>query len=108
MTDPFRAGDDLPGGIQAFQTARASEVLYWLPDHRAVVVGDVLLGAGAKPDATTERLRLCPERWLGTATHEDLRVALRPLLEMPVESVLVSHGEPVLTGGGSALAAVLA
>ena len=108
VTDPFREGDDLPGGIQAIQTARSSEVLYWLPDHRAVVVGDVLLGAGAKPNATTERLRLCPERWLGTATHEDLREALAPLLELPVESVLVSHGEPVLTGGARALATALA
>jgi hypothetical protein len=107
VTDPFREGDDLPGGIQAVQTARSSEVLYWLPDHRAVVVGDVLLGAGAKPNATTERLRLCPERWLGTATHEDLREALAPLLELPVESVLVSHGEPVLTGGARALATAL-
>ena len=108
VTDPFREGDDLPGGIEAIQTARSSEVLYWLPDHRAVVVGDVLLGAGAKPNATTERLRLCPERWLGTATHEDLREALAPLLELPVESVLVSHGEPVLTGGARALATALA
>lgn len=107
VTDPFREGDDLPGGIQAVQTARSSEVLYWLPDHRAVVVGDVLLGAGAKPNATTERLRLCPERWLGMATHEDLREALAPLLELPVESVLVSHGEPVLTGGARALATAL-
>jgi glyoxylase-like metal-dependent hydrolase (beta-lactamase superfamily II) len=108
VTDPFREGDDLPGGIQAIQTARSSEVLYWLPGHRAVVVGDVLLGAGAKPNATTERLRLCPERWLGTATHENLREALGPLLKLPVESVLVSHGEPVLTGGARALATVLA
>jgi hypothetical protein len=68
----------------------------------------VLLGAGAKPNATTERLRLCPERWLGTATHEDMREALGPLLKLPVESVLVSHGEPVLTGGARALATVLA
>ncbi|MDP9257973.1 MAG: hypothetical protein M3Q31_15675 [Actinomycetota bacterium] len=107
VTDAFRAEDDLPGGIRALQTARAAEVVYWLPDHGAVVVGDVLLGAGAKPDATTERLRLCPERWLGVATHDDLREALRPLLELPVESVLVSHGEPVVTGGDRALAAVL-
>jgi len=107
VTDAFREGDDLPGGIRALQTPRAAEVVYWLPDHNAVVVGDVLLGAGAKPNATTERLRLCPERWLGVATHDDLREALRPLLELPVESVLVSHGEPVLAGGGQALAAVL-
>jgi glyoxylase-like metal-dependent hydrolase (beta-lactamase superfamily II) len=107
VSDAFRAGDDLPGGIQAIQTARSSEVLFWLPEQRAVVVGDVLLGSGAKPNATTERLRMCPERWLGTATHDDLREALAPLLQLPVECVLVSHGEPVLTGGGRALAAAL-
>jgi hypothetical protein len=103
----FRAGDDLPGGIVAFQTARASEVVYWLPEHRAVVVGDVLLGAGAKPRPTDEPLRLCPERWLGKKTHEDLRETLRALLDLPVERVLVSHGAPVVDGGKQALAAVL-
>ena len=59
------AADGLPGGIRAFQTARAAEVVYWLPEQRAVVAGDVLLGAGAKPRATDDPLRLCPEGWLG-------------------------------------------
>jgi hypothetical protein len=107
VTDAFRAGDELPGGIQAFQTPRASEVVYWIPHHGALVVGDVLLGAGAKPRATAEVLRLCPERWLGAGTHDDLRAMLRPLLELPLERILVSHGEPVLTGGRQALADVL-
>ena len=107
VTDPFRAGDALPGGIRAFQTARSAEVVYWLPDQRAVVVGDVLLGAGAKPRPTSDPLRLCPERWLGKATHDDLRRTLRPLLDLPVERVLVSHGEPILSGGKQALAAAL-
>jgi glyoxylase-like metal-dependent hydrolase (beta-lactamase superfamily II) len=104
---PFAVGDPLPGGIQAFQTARKSEVVYWLPQQRAVVVGDVLLGAGAKPHATDEPLRRCPERWLEGATYDDLRESFAPLLELPVSRVLVSHGEPVLQDGGSALAAVL-
>ena len=107
VTDPFRAGDALPGGIQAFQTPRVSEVAYWLPEHRALVVGDVLLGAGAKPNATADVLRLCPERWLGAGTHDDLRAMLRPLLDLPLERILVSHGDPVLTGGRQALADVL-
>jgi hypothetical protein len=108
VTDAFRAGDDLPGGIRAFQTARAAEVVYLLPDQRALAVGDVLLGAGAKPRPTDDALRLCPERWLGKQTHEDLRASLRPVLEQPLEQVLVSHGRPVLSGGGEALAAVTA
>ena len=107
VTDPLRAGDELPGGIRAFQTARSAEVVYWLPDHRALVVGDVLLGAGAKPRPTSDPLRLCPERWLGKRTHDDLRRTLRPLLDLPVERVLVSHGTPILSGGKRALAAAL-
>jgi glyoxylase-like metal-dependent hydrolase (beta-lactamase superfamily II) len=99
---------DLPGGIRAFPTARSSEVVYWLPDQQALVVGDVLLGAGAKPRPTREPLRQCPESWLGKATHEDLRQSLRPLLDLPVQRVLVSHGEPLLRGGKKALERVLA
>jgi glyoxylase-like metal-dependent hydrolase (beta-lactamase superfamily II) len=107
VTDRFRAGDELPGGIQAFQTPRVTEVVFWLPEQRAVAVGDVLLGAGAKPRATPEPLRLCPERWLGKASHAELRESLRPLLDLPVEQVLVSHGEPVLGDARAALTAVL-
>jgi glyoxylase-like metal-dependent hydrolase (beta-lactamase superfamily II) len=101
------ATDGLPGGIRVFPTARAAEAVYWLPEQHAVVVGDVLLGAGAKPRATDEPLRLCPERWLGKSTHADLRESLQPLLDLPVERVLVSHGAPVLGDGRAALERVL-
>jgi hypothetical protein len=107
VTDAFAAGDDLPCGVRAFATARVNEVVYWLPEQRAVVAGDVLLGAGAKPRPTGEALRLCPERWLGKATHDDLRRSLGPLIDLPVQRVLVSHGEPVLRGGTRALEQVL-
>jgi hypothetical protein len=103
VTDAFGVGDELPAGIQAFQTARVNEVVYWLPEQRAVAVGDVLLGAGAKPRATDDPLRLCPERWLGKASHADLRESLRPLLDLPVELVLTAHGAPVLAEGRAAL-----
>ena len=99
VSEVARPDEELPGGIRAFQTARPSELVYWLPQHKAVVVGDVLLGAGAKPRATDDPLRLCPERWLGKATHADLRKSLGPLLDLPVQRVLVSHGKPVLRGG---------
>ena len=107
VTDAFSPGDELPGGLQAFATARVNEVVYWLPKQRSLAVGDVLLGAGAKPRATRDPLRLCPERWLGKGTHDDLRESLRPLLELPVQRVLVSHGEPALRAGKAALAHVL-
>ena len=107
VTDAFRPGDELPGGLEAFATARVNEVVFWLPTQRSLAVGDVLLGAGAKPRATRDALRFCPERWLGKGTHDDLRETLQPLLELPVQRVLVSHGEPVLRGGKAALARVL-
>jgi glyoxylase-like metal-dependent hydrolase (beta-lactamase superfamily II) len=107
VTDPVRDGDVLPGGVQAYETARRGELVYWLPTQRSLAVGDVLLGAGAKPRATDDALRLCPERWLGQVTHADLRRSLRPLLERPVQRVLVSHGAPVLRAGKRALEAVL-
>ncbi len=64
-------------------------------------------------DELTRRydLRMCPESWLrhlGGYTQEDLRAGLRPLLDLPVEMVLVSHGEPVLRGGHAELERALA
>jgi len=103
VTDPFGPDDPLPGGIEAFRTGRAAEVVYWIPAHGALVVGDALLGDG-KGGA-----RLCPESWLpqGT-THATLAATLLPVLELPIERLLVSHGEPVLERGRHAIAAALA
>jgi glyoxylase-like metal-dependent hydrolase (beta-lactamase superfamily II) len=112
VTDPFRSGDALPGGVQAFATARAAEVVYWIPGHGALVPGDVLLGEGAKGGGTRRAgpggLRLCPESWLPEGKGQaELAESLRPLLELPVERVLVSHGRPVLEGARDALASAL-
>jgi glyoxylase-like metal-dependent hydrolase (beta-lactamase superfamily II) len=107
VTDPIGPETVLPGGLEALETARHGELVYRLPRHGAIAVGDVLLGAGAKPRPTDDPLRLCPERWLGKATHDELRSSLRPLLERPVERVLVSHGEPVLADAHAALERVL-
>jgi hypothetical protein len=99
----FRPGDPLPGGVEALPSGRATEVVFWLAAHAAVVPGDVLLGdAGGG-------VRLCPESWLPSGVgHAELRTALAPLLELPVERVLVSHGAPVLGDGQDALAKALA
>ena len=102
VTDTFRPGDRLPGGIESFRTARAAEVVFWLPQHRALVPGDVLLGDGEGG------LRLCPQSWLPEKKSvADLAESLRPLLELPVERVLVSHGEPVLEDARAKLAAAI-
>lgn len=99
VTDPFEPGDDLPGGVECFPTARNGEVVYWVPRERALIVGDALL---ADPE-----LRLCPASWLRPKTQDDLRESLRPLLDLPIEAIYVSHGEPVLVDGTAALKALL-
>ena len=47
-----------------------------------------------------------PRAWVGD-DYADAVEALRPLLDLPVERVLVTHGEPVLAGAREALAAAL-
>jgi glyoxylase-like metal-dependent hydrolase (beta-lactamase superfamily II) len=103
VTNTFRPGEPLPGGAEGLATARGTEVVYWLPEHRALVADDVILGADEG------RLRLCPESRLPENTgHAELRDSLAPLLKLPVERVVVSHGEPVLADGRDALAQALA
>jgi glyoxylase-like metal-dependent hydrolase (beta-lactamase superfamily II) len=100
---PYRPGEELPAGIEVVPTARAAEVVYVLPAHAAAVPGDVVLGAKDGPG-----LRLCPAGWLPDGTSlDDLRRSLRPLLDRPVERVLVSHGEPVLENAHSELRRLL-
>jgi hypothetical protein len=73
---------------------------------RALIPGDRLLGDDAGG------LRLCPDSWLrylpSGMLQPELRQALRPLLDLPVELVLVSHGDPVLADGRGAIARALA
>jgi len=102
VTDVFRPGDKLPSGIQAFASGRSTEVVLWIPPHRTLVPGDVILG---DKDAG---LRLCPDSWLPSGVHQrDVREALEPLLDLPIQRVLVSHGKPVFRGGRAALARAL-
>jgi hypothetical protein len=102
VTDVFRPGDRVPGAIESFRTARRTEVVFWIPEHRALVAGDVLLGDGAGG------VRMCPESWLPEKTgHRELAESLEPLLELPVQRILVSHGEPVLENGRRALSAAV-
>jgi glyoxylase-like metal-dependent hydrolase (beta-lactamase superfamily II) len=101
VTDVFVPGDALPGGVKAFDAGRAFEVVFWLAEHRAVVTGDVILGA------RDGGVRVCPDSWLGERDPKQVRTTLAALLELPVERVLVTHGEPVLSGGRNALQTAL-
>ncbi len=100
-----RARRNLPHGVRGLPLRGAGETLFWLDEPRALVAGDRIV-AGADG-----ALALCPESWLrylpSGLTRAALRELLRPLLALPIERVLVSHGEPVLADGQRVLAAAL-
>jgi hypothetical protein len=86
-----------PDGVEIGAEA-LGETVYWVPEHAALVCGDVILGRGGGLSLARP--------WLGDHYDEAVE-ALRPLLELPVERVLVTHGEPVLAGAREALKAAL-
>ena len=94
----------VPPGVSPRPLRGAGETLYWLDGPRALVCGDRVLGAPGGG------LRLCPESWLADVAVDRAGLAglLRRLLELPIELVLPSHGEPVLHDGRAALAHALA
>jgi glyoxylase-like metal-dependent hydrolase (beta-lactamase superfamily II) len=102
VTDLFRAGEELPGGVLPVDAGRAYEVLFWLPAHAALVTGDVLLGSEGG-------VTLCPREWLGTRDPQAVRTGLRERLQgLGVERILPAHGQPVLANAAHALEAALA
>jgi hypothetical protein len=105
VVERYSASEAVPDGVEAITFERAGETMFWLPEHRALVPGDRLLGFGS------DTLRVCPDSWLRYLGNgidgRELRESLRTLLELPVELVVVSHGEPVLAGGRDAIARAL-
>ena len=81
----IQPGSELPGGVVALHDGRGrNETPVWVPERRALVFADAL----------TERDGQLLV-W-GTPWHEErVLPALRALLELPFEHVIVSHGEPV-------------
>jgi hypothetical protein len=83
----IQPGSTLPGGIVALYDGRGrSETPLWLPDQRTIVFADAMTSPGGE-------LRVWATPW-----HEErVLPALRAMLELPFEHVIVSHGEPVHT-----------
>jgi glyoxylase-like metal-dependent hydrolase (beta-lactamase superfamily II) len=83
--EPIEPGSELPGGMAAVYDGRGrNETPLWLPEQRTLVFADGLT-------APEGELRVWSTPW-----HEERTLpALRALLELPFERVIVSHGEPV-------------
>jgi glyoxylase-like metal-dependent hydrolase (beta-lactamase superfamily II) len=85
---PYAAGDRLDVGVEAFPGQKPNDLVLWVGSHRAVVAGDTLVDFGNGLEIN--------ERWLELqkASREQVVRGLRPLLDLPVEHVLATHGGP--------------
>jgi hypothetical protein len=103
---PIEPGAPLPGSAQAFAigSPRRQEMPLWFPSHRALAFGDAVVGV----DGTLRVWEVVdtPKR---EAWYRDRFVpTFEPLLGLEIESVLVTHGPPVIGGGREALRQALA
>src|SRR3990170_7122409 len=83
----FRAGDRLPVGVEAFPGMEPNDLVLWIESRQALVAGDTLIDRGNGLEF--------PADWANKGVPpEQILEALRPLLELPVDLVLPTHGAP--------------
>ena len=81
----YLSSDELPFEIDVFPGREHNDVVLWVESKRAVIAGDTLADFGQGLGIQAEWLR-------GGVTREEVAQGLRPLLDLPVERVLVAHG----------------
>ncbi len=92
----------LPAGVRTFRVKHPKPVErpLWLESQRTLVFGDALTTRSGELRVWWDRRWPEGESWY----HDHLVPSLRPLAELPVERVLVGHGDPA---AGAELAAAL-
>jgi glyoxylase-like metal-dependent hydrolase (beta-lactamase superfamily II) len=97
---------DLPTGVQPEVVKGADwvEAMFFLEPHRALVTGDLLIGKNGGIELPIEWFPKAEREWAERELKPELRKRLGAL---PIELVVVSHGEPVLANGAAALDAAL-
>ena len=83
----YGAGDPLPVGLDAFRGRSHNDLVLWIPRVRSVVAGDALVDFG-------RGFEVAPEVVKHGVTREQVVADLLPLLRLPVELVLPTHGAP--------------
>lgn len=109
VTDTFGGPRKLPSGVVPHVIGNPSpgEVAYYVPAHRALVVADAVIGSA--PD----QVRVAPASWAEADPESqrlyktEFRRSLRTLLDLPIEMLIPSHSEPILTDARAALTEAL-
>ncbi len=83
----FRSGDRLPVGVEALPGMEPNDLMLWIESRRALVAGDTFIDRGNGLEF--------PVDWADKGVPpEQILEGLRPLLALPVELVLPTHGAP--------------
>jgi hypothetical protein len=95
-------GEPLPAGVTAHTIGkpRRHETPLHLPSHNALVFGDAVAESGGRLVVwASERVDAKVERFY----RERFNPTLEPLLELDFDTVLATHGQPLMSGGKRAL-----
>jgi glyoxylase-like metal-dependent hydrolase (beta-lactamase superfamily II) len=84
--------DELPAGVEAIlpDGNEEGQACFFVREHRTLVTGDMFSGTGGVFHVFVSPDEPNPEAFVASLDH---------LLELPIERVLIAHGEPVLTNG---------
>ncbi len=82
----YRSGERQAVGVEAFAGREPNDMVLWIEGSRAVISGDTLVDFGRGLEI---------HGWLRAGvTREQVVEGLRPLLDLPVDVVLATHGGP--------------
>jgi hypothetical protein len=102
--EPFDFGDELPGGVVAYEVDAIcpDETALHIPTHRALACADGVVRWPGRDELT-----FVPDQFMDEPeqTKADLRDAYRRLLDLDFEVLLLAHGDPIRSGAKNALRA---
>ena len=90
--------DELPPGVEVIELdGEPQQVMFFIPEHATLVSGDVLSGTGG-------RLHV----FVDEADPERLLPALDALADLPIERVIIPHGDLILENGAARIRSAVA
>lgn len=90
--------DELPAGVEAIELAgEPQQVVFFIRDHATLVTGDVLSGTGGTFHVFVDE-----------ADPERLLPSLEALADLPIERVIIPHGDPIRAQGAARIRAAVA
>jgi len=89
---------ELPTGIEPLELdGEPQQVVFWISEHATLVTGDVISGTGG-------RLHV----FVDEADRDPLLASLERIAELPIERVVIPHGDLVLSAGANRLRTAVA